>query len=223
MTTKYIAPGYSKTAFNCMHCGAYSSQFWSLIETSNYGTAALPLSIPRYSARIPDSYVVCWCKHCQNLSFWHEEVLIYPNTGDVEAPNSDLPDEVRRDYLEAADIVTRSPRGAAALLRLAIQKLCDKLVPENGDLNFKIGKLVENGLNSKIQQALDVVRVIGNNAVHPGQIDLKDKPEVAQQLFILVNMITRQMITEPTDVDSMFDALPDKAKKGVKERDKKTQ
>lgn len=221
MTARYITPEYSKTAFNCMHCGAFSSQFWSLIETSRYGTSALPLSVPRYSGNIPDDYAICWCKHCNRFSFWHEETLVYPNAGEVEAPNSDLTDEVKKDYLEAADIASRSPRGAAALLRLAIQKLCDDLVKEGGDLNFKIGKLVEQGLNKKIQQALDVVRVVGNNAVHPGQIDLNDKPEVAQQLFVLVNMIAQQMITEPAEVDAMFESLPENAKKSVEQRDKK--
>lgn len=221
MTSKYVAPEYAKTAFNCMHCSAYSSQFWSLITTKGHGTSALPLSVPRYSGDIPDAYAICWCKHCGHFSFWHNSALVYPNTGEVESPNSDLPSKVTRDYLEAADIVPRSPRGAAALLRLAIQKLCDDLINEEGDLNYKIGKLVEQGLNKKVQQALDVVRVVGNNAVHPGQIDLNDNPEVAQQLFVLVNMIAQQMITEPAEVDAMFESLPESAKKGIEKRDKK--
>lgn len=223
MSSEYVAPSYAKTAFNCIYCGAYASQFWSFLATASYGNTRLPLSVPRFSGSISSDYVICWCKHCSKLSFWKDKDLMYPNTGSVEMPNDDLPEKVKKDYLEAANIVTQSPRGAVALLRLAIQKLCDELVKEKGDLNFKIGKLVERGLNKKIQQALDVVRVIGNNAVHPGQIDLNDKPETANQLFKLVNMIGQQMITEPSEVEDMFKSLPEDAKKQIEKRDQKGQ
>lgn len=221
MNSKITAPTYRGTVFNCMICGAFSAQFWSLLKTSSYGTSRLPLSVPHYSGDIPDIYAICWCKHCNGFSFWKDGNLIYPTTGSIETPNNDLPANVAKDYLEAANIASQSPRGAAALLRLAIQKLCDDLIEDDGDLNFKIGKLVEQGLNKKVQQALDVVRVVGNNAVHPGQIDLNDKPEVAQQLFVLINMIAQQMITEPAEVDAMFESLPEDAKKGIEQRDKK--
>jgi len=42
----------------------------------------------------------------------------------VEAPNSDLSEDIKKDYLKAANIFTDSPRASAALLRLALQKLC---------------------------------------------------------------------------------------------------
>lgn len=77
------------------------------------------------------------------------------------------------------------------------------------------------GLDSKIQRALDVVRVIGNEAVHPGQIDLNDSPQVVHQLFKLVNMIAQRMITEPREVNEMYDLLPDGKKDGIEARDKK--
>jgi hypothetical protein len=38
-----------------------------------------------------------------------------------------------------------------------------------------------------VQQSLDIVRVIGNDAVHPGQIDLTDDIETATKLFVLIN------------------------------------
>lgn len=217
----YTYPSYKETAFNCMQCGAYASQYWSYITTAHHGTSGLPLSIPRYSGNIPEIYTICYCGYCKNISFWKNGELIFPNTGQVDQPNEDLPESVRKDYQEAADIVSRSPRGAAALLRLAIQKLCDELVEDEGDLNIKIGKLVKRGLNKKIQQALDIVRVVGNNAVHPGQIDLDDRPEIAHQLFVLVNMIAQQMITEPAEVDVMFESLPARAKESVQNRDSK--
>ena len=72
-----------------------------------------------------------------------------------------------------------------------------------------------------VKEALDIVRVIGNNAVHPGQIDLQDNDETAKSLFGLVNIISEKMITEPKHVKSMFDNLPDNAKNQIKKRDEK--
>lgn len=118
------------------------------------------------------------CNRCNRWSVWYEEEIIYPKDISVDDPNEDLPEAVKKDYSEAASILQDSPRGSAALLRLAIQKLCDSLVDGKDDLNNKIGTLVSNGL-----KALDAVRVIGNEAVHPGQIDLDDSPQIASQLF----------------------------------------
>ena len=49
--------------------------------------------------------------------------------------------------------------------------------------------MVAEGLNPKIQKAIDLVRVVGNNAVHPGQINLDDNSAIALKLFKIINMI----------------------------------
>ena len=61
----------------------------------------------------------------------------------------------------------------------------------------------------------------GNKAVHSGQIafDVDDK-ETAVVLMKLINMITERMITEPQEIDSMFEQLPDSAKNAIENRDK---
>jgi hypothetical protein len=148
--------------------------------------------------------------------------MIYPDEINVESPNKDLPEDIQIDYLEAASILNQSPRGAAALLRLAIEKLVNSLDAKGKDLNKKIGDLVDKGLSPKIQKALDVVRVIGNGSVHPGQIDIRDDPETARALFRLVNVITDGMITKPKEVDSLYDELiPESHKNGIESRDTK--
>ncbi|WP_339614511.1 DUF4145 domain-containing protein, partial [uncultured Parvibaculum sp.] len=123
------------------------------------------------------------CFSCKKISVWIFDALVYPKKGEAPQPNPDLPDDIRRDYDEASSILDLSPRGAAALLRLAIQKLCKELGQSGKNINDDIRKLVAAGLDSRIQQALDYVRVVGNNAVHPGQIDFKDDRGTAEKLF----------------------------------------
>jgi Domain of unknown function (DUF4145) len=49
-----------------------------------------------------------------------------------------------------------------------------------------VASLVRKGLSPVVQQALDAVRVIGNEAVHPETLDLKDDRDTATTLFGLV-------------------------------------
>lgn len=145
--------------------------------------------------------------------------MVYPLTGNVEMANTDLPDDILSDYNEAKDIVNISPRGSAALLRLAIQKLCGHLGEKGKSINDDIASLVKRGLPVQLQQALDSVRVIGNHAVHPGVIDLDDKPETALALFSFVNIICDYFITQPKKIAEVFGNLPQKDKDNIAKRD----
>lgn len=136
-------------------------------------------------------------------------------------PNSDLPDDIRQDFEEARSIINRSPRGAAALLRLCVQKLCAHLGESGKNINQDIAGLVKKGLNPRIQKSLDIVRVIGNEAVHPGELDLRDDPDTAAQLAKLVNIIADVMITQPKHIDTLYDSLPAEKKEQIEKRDGK--
>lgn len=123
-------------------------------------------------------------------------------------------------YNEAALIYNKSPRAACALLRLAVDRLCNELGETDRDINKNIGALVQKGLPQTVQQALDVVRVIGNKAVHPGQIEFDvDNKDTAIMLMRLLNIITARMITEPKQIDELFQKLPETAKDAIKRRD----
>lgn len=133
-----------------------------------------------------------------------------------------MPEGVLKLYQEAASIVAQSPRGAAALLRLAVERLCQEL-GKTGKIDKMIGDLVKDGLQTTVQQALDAVRVIGNNAVHPGKIDFDDSPEVAMTLFPLLNLIVTRMIAEPKEVAEIFQMLPEGARAAIGRRDQSPQ
>lgn len=170
-----------------------------------------------------ESFHISECFNCKDISIWIYDKLVYPQCGEAPPANPDLPEDIRRDYNEASTILDLSPRGAAALIRLCIQKLCKSLVKQPGkDINADIKTLVASGLDSRIQKALDAVRVIGNNAVHPGSIDLSDDRATAESLFRLLNLIAEKMISEPKHVDEVYALLPENALKAIEERDKKT-
>ncbi len=138
---------------------------------------------------------------------WDGSQLRYPDNGSTPPPNPDLPANIATDYLEARDVFSRSPRSAAALLRLVIQKICIHLGHPGKDLNKDIGALTRQGLLPVVEKSLDAVRVIGNNAVHPGTIDIQDDPSIAASLFDLVNLIVAQMISAPLQAQAAYDRL----------------
>lgn len=160
------------------------------------------------------------CYNCDEIAIWVQSALVYPMRGDAPLPNTDMPTDVRIDFEEAGKIVGLSPRGAAALLRLAIQKLCQHLGESDRTIDQNIKSLVAKGLDVRIQQALDIVRVIGNEAVHPGSIDLRDDIATATKLFGLVNLITDTMISQPKHIDELYSSLPPEKLAGIKARDK---
>lgn len=162
---------------------------------------------------------VSLCFNCNDIAIWIYDKLIYPQFGEAPPANPDLSEDVRRDYTEASSILDLSPRGAAALVRLAIQKLCKELGQPGKNINDDIKALVANGLDPRIQKALDAVRVIGNNAVHPGSIDLRDDRATAETLFKLLNLIAEKMISEPKHVNEVYDSLPQSARDQIEKRD----
>lgn len=161
------------------------------------------------------------CFNCDKIAIWVGLEMVYPARGDVPLPNPDIPDQIRTDFEEAARIVSLSPRGAAALLRLAIQKLCRHLGETDLTIDQNIKSLVEKGLDRRIQQALDIVRVIGNEAVHPGQLDIRDDVDTANKLFGLVNLIADVMISQPKHVEELYRSLPPNKLAGIEARDKR--
>lgn len=172
----------------------------------------------------PDRSVVnasiCSCYNCYELSFWVFDKLIYPNVKlEGAPPNPDLDKDIQRDYNEARGIVAVSPRGAAALLRLCVQKLCVQLGKPGKNIDADIAALVADGLNVKIKQALDIVRVVGNESVHPGTMNMADDHATVSQLFALVNVIADQMITQPNAVEELYGALPKEKRDRIEARD----
>lgn len=206
----FTPPALDANGFNCPFCHAYADQSWGIPHrvagASNYGG--------------DKSFKICRCSRCEQFSVWIDGAMVHPPSSGVPDPNADMNPDIQEDYDEARRIAAASPRGAAALLRLAIQKLCRQLGQPGDNINADIGTLVKGGMSPAIQQALDIVRVVGNNAVHPGQIDLKDDADTAARLFELVNLIAEVMITQPKQVQSLYESIvPAELRNAIDKRD----
>ncbi|WP_255839680.1 DUF4145 domain-containing protein [Pseudomonas benzenivorans] len=264
MTSENTIPLITKTAFNCPHCGAYTTQHWYQLVADAYGekhrTPSIPTlemieefkadrEIPKetrdnlvsfcekmlrekpffennnnslYSRPIVQNCNISECYNCKEISVWVHDHIVYPNTKIDIPANNDLPEHIKQLFEEAREIVSCSPKGAAALLRLCVQYLCKELGESGKNIDKDIAALVAKGLNPLIQKALDVVRVIGNESVHPGEINLNDNKEIAVKLFGLVNIICEQMISQPKQINELYSDLPKAKLEGIEKRDAKS-
>ena len=226
-TGDYSPPKAFKSAFNCASCGAYAQQTWYGLGAAKIPDDAdldprvrdaLATAIPR---KLVPNHFGSECAHCRVMAIWWKDDVIWPRIGVAPRPNQDMPPDSRRNYEEANSIVNDSPRAAAALLRLAIEELCVRLGAKGRTLNDRIGYLVNEGLSPRIQRALDVVRVTGNQAIHPGHIDMQDDVSTALSIFPLVNLITEEMISRPNRVNKLYEEVPTAIRASIEKRDKK--
>jgi hypothetical protein len=99
-----------------------------------------------------------------------------------------------------------------------VQLLCKELGEKGENINDDIKKLVAKGLPKLVQESLDIVRLTGNDAVHPGQIDTDDA-DVVLQLFNLTNVIVEYMIALHKKVSGIYGSLPINLIKTIEKRD----
>ncbi|ARV97886.1 hypothetical protein S100757_01033 [Bacillus subtilis subsp. subtilis] len=233
MEQKYVPSEYGKPRFNCPSCAAFSAQDWYEYVEGDYGQ----LQLERYLREVTGEekhfnhivngfysnnvFAMSMCASCEKPSFWVKGQLVYPQTSPVPSPHSDMPEEIKKLYEEASSIVMVSHRASVAILRLAVEKLLPELGAKKDTIDKMIGELVSKGLPESIQKALDSLRVIGNNAVHPGKIDLEgeDGFEVALSLFNLLNFVVEKMITEKNKINEIYSLIPKGMKKRIESRD----
>lgn len=215
MPILYIAPQKDSGRYTCPHCGTVSQvkieqhHFQDDFNSDGHGgfSSTNCLTIHR-------------CVSCGKKIIWNDDEYIYPDIVPTE-PNPDMPESVKQLYKEAGLIASKSPRAACALLRLAVERLCIELGMNEKNIDANIAELVKKGLSVEVQRALDVLRVVGNKAVHPGQIAFNvDDKATADALMELLNIITDRMISEPKKIEAMYSALPQSTLDAIQRRDK---
>lgn len=243
MTQRRDAPATGKDAFDCPYCGAYAHQTWHRTELR---------SVPADAVQRPSSETVILleqlafsfqvlaqhgvgtqvtaasglyasrCSRCDAVALWYDHRLIWPRTGAAPSAHAGLPEAVKDLYEEAAAIADDSPRGAAAVLRLAADTLCRALVPNKKSLNDCIAELVERGLDDETRQGLDAVRVLGNRAVHTQAWAVSDDDaRTVADLFRVVNRIAETLADRPGEVERLYRNLPSEERAKIEKRDRK--
>jgi hypothetical protein len=215
-----VEPGFRASAFNCPQpkCGAYAEMRWLELQS--------PSSVSTGLWR-------CTCHRCNKASFWLAvpEVLSGPGQhrmlwpvrlGGIPA-HPEMPADVLRLYDEARQVAAVSPRAAVTLLRVAVDILLRHVVPDAGGktLTDVVGLAVKQGLNPAVRAALDSLRVIGNDAVHPERLvlDEQDPSVKVTTLCKLLNLVVEQLISVPRLAAEMFESLPDGVRKSIERRD----
>jgi hypothetical protein len=243
-----MIPEYGNKKFQCPHCNTVATQEWFTANTASKTATSIlnhlylnyRPNIDDYSQEkivrflkeidnnfksnfhqfVPNGFSVATCSSCDEFTLWVNKEIVFPKKTSLPPPNPDLNDGIKDLYLEASSILIDSPKGSTALLRLALQKLLEQVGKSGKNINNDIKALVSEGMSPKIQQALDLLRVIGNNAVHPGQINLDDNTEVAQKLFGILNFIAEELITKPKELEELYaDLIPNDTQVHIKQRD----
>jgi hypothetical protein len=164
------------------------------------------------------------CYNCKGFTVWVRDRLVFPARVE-EAPNivevdfreveEDVQEsaeqvqhddehgqepaedvqEFSEDFEQAATILNKSPRAAAALIRVCIQKMIPLLKNTGKNLDENISSLVGKGLEVEIRQAMDVLQVIRKNPVQENHIDLRAETAMATRMFeSLKEILERRML-----------------------------
>jgi predicted RNA-binding Zn-ribbon protein involved in translation (DUF1610 family) len=185
-----------------------------------------------YKNNVDSEAVMLICRACGKGSIWkrydwkdnynYNLKLIEPIIPDAPPASLDMPDDVKTDYNEARMVVNYSTRAAAALLRLALQKLCRHLGEPGENLNDDIRSLAKKPeFGDRLIKAADTVRIVGNNAVHPGEMNQEDIDNICKGLFGLLNLVVESGITHTKKWDKMYESLPENPRKDAEKRDKR--
>lgn len=226
---KYIAPAPLGESFTCPFCDTTSTQYWYVNNIAypaktEAGSALYEIGSSERCVSSNEElrkWGFAECSHCHKMSVWRDGEMVYPESCPVGEPNEDMPARVREIYLEAANVFGKSPRASSALLRLALQHLLGEILEDRstGGVFTDIDAISSDPATPRpIVKALDIVRICGNESVHPGTINLNDDPDTAALLFVLLNMVTEHFFSQPKRLNEAYGKIPE-GKRIIKEED----
>lgn len=217
---KDTIPKFKKDAFQCPRCNTYAHMTWLNLKANTFSTSIYEATCSR--CQKPSLWRVTKTGISQNVTLDLEGELVFPDNTFSVLPEKDMPEDVKIDYMEASRVFSRSPRSAAALLRLGLQKLCKHLGEDGKNINDDIRSLAANNtLPPDVIKVADTVRITGNNAVHPGEMSSEDVDHIASKMFYLLNFIVRKGISEPKELEGLYSMTPEGPRKSAEAKDAK--
>lgn len=235
--SKYIAPKFLFQSFTCPFCNCVSTMTWKeLMLYQEIHPLITDGPLTSFSGFVS---ALCHNHFCTNRTIWKvtkfadvtndldqyqelptEAEMIYPTFGLAPPPAEDMPESARIDYNEAALIFKISPRSASALLRLATQKIFIELEKKHNivhdeskkeHLDTIIKSFTNSGiLDQTLNEAANSLRLTGNNAVHPGKLELDHITEITTVLFEFINIIVYELISKPQKINDTYKKIKQK-------------
>src|ERR1700737_3911530 len=153
------------------------------------------------------------CYNCKGFTVWVRDRLVFPVRGDeppdvVEVDFEEVAEDVQETaedeeaseaFEEAAAILSKFPRGAAALTRVCIQNMMPLLKENAKNLDENISSLVRKGLEVEIQQAMDVPQEVHKNPSQTTEVDLKEENEEAKIFLTSLRQILKRRMLKNHD------------------------
>ena len=130
------------------------------------------------------------CHSCNGFALWVRGRLVFPWNVEKKL------EFVEEDFADAAAILNKSPREATALMRVCIQKLVPLLKQDGNYLNDYMSSLVRKGLEVEIQQAMEVLQVLRNEAGQPTKLETQEDKEMALRFFDSLKAVLERRIVK---------------------------
>jgi hypothetical protein len=135
-----------------------------------------------------------------------------------------MPEGVRALYSEATEVFAVSRRAGAALARATLEALLREVDPDAGKANLdeRMARM-EGRLSTTLWDTLDLVRHVGNKALHVSGVpdeavvlvlDEEDT-EVGPALFEIINDVVDETIVKEQKRARLADLIPQSVRDGV--------
>ncbi|PZO60211.1 MAG: hypothetical protein DI639_05400 [Leifsonia xyli] len=183
---------------------------------------------PKRSVDFPPAWSAsrCTVESCQRYCLWLGDELKYPANGSsaLPLPAAAMPAEVRDLYEEAALVFGVSRRAGAALARATLEALLRHVDPNAGKANLdeRMARM-EGRLSTTLWDTLDLVRHVGNKALHvsgaPDEavilvLDEADS-DVGPALFEIINDVVDETIVKEQKRARLANLIPSSVRDGV--------
>ncbi|MDM7991360.1 DUF4145 domain-containing protein [Arthrobacter sp. zg-Y877] len=228
MASVHRSPIFNSPSFNCPRCGALADQEWLALfgRDSEQGGSFVELGddevISWKTGRlIRPTWTASRCYSCKDHSIWLGSELVYPSRELIEpesAPHEDMPADAAALFREAVAVLPFSRRAAAALCRASMERLVKALDPECAERTRLDERLIrlEGRVSSSTMQLLNVLRHVGNTALHGERDDDgtatiyvdEDDETIAETFFLAINTLVDELVTRPRRSQELYKALP---------------
>lgn len=169
---------------------------------------------------------VCTVPTCRRYCLWRDGDLVFPLRGGagLPLPAGAMPEHVRELYEEAVLVFGVSRRAGAALARATLEALLRHVDPDAGKVNLdeRMARM-ESRLSSTLWDTLDLVRHVGNKALHvsgaPDEAVVlvldEDDVEVGPALFEIINDVVDETIAKEQKRSRLAELIPEGVRDGV--------